>query len=104
MNHISFYRKWRPQNFSQVIGQDYVVKTLQNAVFKKRLTHAYMFSGPRGTGKTSMARILAKAINCMDEKSPEPCNKCANCISISEGSNVDIIEIDAASNLSLIHI
>lgn len=98
MSYVSFYRKWRPQSFDKVIGQQYVVQTLKNAVSKNRLSHAYMFCGPRGTGKTSTARILAKALNCIDGPTSEPCNKCANCTSISNGNSVDVIEIDAASN------
>ena len=98
MSYISFYRKWRPQAFSEVIGQEHIVKTLQNAISKNRLVHGYMFCGPKGTGKTSIARIFAKAINCVNGPAVEPCNKCDNCISITAGSNVDIIEIDGASN------
>jgi DNA polymerase-3 subunit gamma/tau len=98
MSYISFYRKWRPQAFSEVIGQEHIVKTLQNAISKNRLVHGYMFCGPKGTGKTSIARIFAKAINCVNGPAVEPCNKCDNCISITAGSNVDIVEIDGASN------
>lgn len=98
MSYISFYRKWRPQTFSEVIGQEHIVKTLQNAISKNRLVHGYMFCGPKGTGKTSIARIFSKAINCVHGPAIEPCNKCDNCISITAGTNVDIVEIDGASN------
>ncbi len=98
MEHISLYRKWRPQTFSEVVGQRHVTNTLSNALSSGRVVHAYLFSGPRGTGKTSTARILAKAINCVEGPTPTPCNVCEACVSISEGTALDVIEIDAASN------
>ena len=98
MSSQVFYRKWRPQNLSEVVGQEHVTQTLRNAVAGGRVAHAYLFCGPRGTGKTSTGRILAKAVNCLNPEQGEPCNSCALCKAINEASAPDIIEIDAASN------
>lgn len=100
MAHQSLYRKYRPQTFSDVIGQAHVTETLKRAVAEERATHAYLFSGPRGTGKTSTARILAKALNCENDGS-DPCNTCPSCIEITEGASLDVVEIDAASHGSV---
>ena len=93
-----FARKYRPQTFAEVVGQDHITRTLQNAVNSKRLAQAYLFVGPRGIGKTSTARILAKALNCQEGTSAEPCGKCDACLEIAEGRSLDVIEIDGASN------
>jgi DNA polymerase-3 subunit gamma/tau len=93
-----FYRKWRPQTLSEVLGQEPVTQTLRHAVEGGKIAHAYLFCGPRGTGKTSTARILAKAVNCPNQANGEPCNACDMCRSITEGRALDVIEIDAASN------
>ncbi len=94
----TIYRKYRAQNFQEIIGQDQIVKILRKAVAEDRFSHAYLFTGPRGTGKTSMARILSKAVNCLELRDGDPCNQCANCTSINQGKFMDLIEIDAASN------
>lgn len=95
----ALYRKWRPARFGEVVGQEHVTHTLQNAVTAGRIGHAYLFSGPRGTGKTTIARLVAKAANCLDEDlSQRPCNKCAPCLAVNDGRYLDLIEIDAASN------
>ena len=98
MSYLALYRKWRPKKFSDLVGQDHVARTLKNALEKNKVSHAYLFSGMRGTGKTSTAKILSKALNCLNLKEGEPCNQCTNCLKINEGSFMDIIEIDAASN------
>jgi len=94
----AIYRRWRPQAFAEVVGQEHVTRTLRNAVKVGRVGHGYLFTGPRGVAKTSTARILAKAINCLDPRDGEPCNACAMCRSIAEGTSYDVIEMDAASN------
>jgi DNA polymerase-3 subunit gamma/tau len=93
-----FYRKWRPQTLADVVGQEHITKTLLNALESGRVAHAYLFCGPRGTGKTSTGRILAKAVNCLKDGKGEPCNACSMCQATTNGSALDVIEIDAASN------
>jgi len=94
----ALYRKWRPQTFDEVVGQEHVVRTLRNALASGRIHHAYLFAGPRGTGKTTTARLLAKAVNCLAPEDQRPCNECTICQAVNEGRLLDLIEIDAASN------
>ncbi len=96
--HQALYRRWRAQTFGEIVGQEAVVETLRNAVRSERVSHAVLFVGPRGTGKTSLARILAKAVNCTDLQDGDACDACPSCVSIREGTTLDLIEIDAASN------
>ncbi len=98
MSYQVIARKWRPQTFGDVVFQDHVSKTIQNSITQGRITHAYLFSGPRGVGKTTMARILAKALNCVEGPTPAPCGVCENCVEIKQGNSFDVIEIDGASN------
>jgi DNA polymerase-3 subunit gamma/tau len=104
MSYQVLARKWRPQVFDDVVGQGHITRTLQNAIASGRLAHAFLFSGPRGVGKTTTARILAKALNCAEGPTPTPCGKCDSCIETTAGTSVDVIEIDGASNRGIEHI
>ncbi|MBE0479169.1 DNA polymerase III subunit gamma/tau, partial [Candidatus Aerophobetes bacterium] len=98
MTYQVLTRKWRPQVFQEIVGQDHITRTLMNAISLGRINHAYLFAGPHGTGKTSTARILAKALNCERGPNPTPCNECSNCLEIIRGESLDVLEIDGASN------
>src|SRR5690625_4033884 len=101
MSYQALYRSWRPRTFRDLVGQGHITQTLQNAISQSRFSHAYLFSGPRGTGKTSTAKIFAQTINCERMPATEPCNECSACKGILDGSISDVIEIDAASNTSV---
>jgi DNA polymerase-3 subunit gamma/tau len=101
MSYLVLARKWRPQGFEDLIGQEPIMHILRNALSQSKISHAYIFSGPRGVGKTTTARILAKALNCKEGPTPSPCGKCASCTAITDGSSVDVTEIDGASNNSV---
>jgi DNA polymerase-3 subunit gamma/tau len=101
VSYLSLYRRWRPSTFGDVLGQAHVTETLTGAIREDRLSHAYLFSGPRGTGKTSTARILAKALNCEKGVSPTPCGECSRCKEIADGTSLDVLELDAASHTSV---
>ncbi len=101
MNYMPLYRKYRPQQLEEVVGQEHIKKALTNAITTNKISHAYLFTGPRGTGKTSTARIFAKSLNCVEGPTVHPCGKCGNCIDITNSTPMDVIEIDAASNRSV---
>ena len=101
MSYTALYRKYRPLTFNEVVGQDHIVRTLKNQIISGRVGHAYLFNGSRGTGKTSSAKILSRAINCLNPKDGNPCNECEICKAALEGSLTDIVEMDAASNNSV---
>lgn len=98
MEYLALYRKYRPKTFDEVIGQEHITRALQNQIANGKIAHAYLFTGSRGIGKTSVARILAKAVNCLDNQSGSPCGKCSNCLKFDKESDINVIEIDAASN------
>ncbi|HEY7490844.1 MAG TPA: DNA polymerase III subunit gamma/tau, partial [Candidatus Tectomicrobia bacterium] len=91
-------RKWRPQTFEDIVEQRHVTRTLKNAIRLGRVAHAYLFAGTRGVGKTTTARVLAKALNCERGPAPDPCNACSSCLDITQGASLDVVEIDGASN------
>jgi len=98
VGYTALYREWRPRNFEDVVGQEHITTTLKNEILNDRIAHAYLFCGTRGTGKTSTAKVMAKALNCLDLQNGEPCNKCTMCTKINEGLAIDVTELDAASN------
>ncbi|MFH1762264.1 MAG: DNA polymerase III subunit gamma/tau, partial [bacterium] len=106
MSNLVLYRKYRPQAFGEIVGQEHVVQTLTNSIKGNSISHAYLFSGPRGSGKTTIARIFAKAVNCekhdpKDTPGFEPCNKCSSCLEITAGKSMDLVEVDAASHTGI---
>ena len=98
MSYVALYRRWRPESFADLVGQEHISRTLARAVTSGQTSHAYLFTGPRGTGTTSTAKILARALNCAEGPTLTPCGTCDSCRSISDGSSMDVFEIDAASN------
>ena len=97
-NYKVIARKYRPQTFEEVIGQEHITKTISKSIAQKKIAHAYLFSGPHGVGKTSLARIIAKALNCVNGPTDKPCGECPSCVQIENGTPLDVIEIDGASN------
>ena len=101
MSYLVMARKWRPKNFEEMVGQEHIAQTLRNAIASGRVSHAYLFTGTRGVGKTTAARILAKALNCKNGPTATPCEVCENCLAVNRGASMDVLEIDGASNNSV---